>query len=205
MTDYTALDDRKLQKLAVEGDREAEEVLAERYLRLVRICARPLFLAGGDSEDLIQEGTFGLLSAIKNYDPEDGTSFRTFAEHCIRMRLLSAIKSASRNKHFPLNDGISLEQLSEESSADLSALSENFRCNPEELVLARESKEELYAAFSRCLSRFEIKVLDLYLEGLSYREIAERLCKSAKSVDNAVQRIRHKLARDTTFGDFSKR
>ena len=204
MTDYTALDDKRLQKLAVEGDRNAEEVLAERYLRLVRICARPLFLAGGDSEDLIQEGTFGLLSAIKNFDPEDGSSFRTFAEHCIRMRLLSAIKSASRNKHFPLNDGISLEQLSEESSADLSALSENFRCNPEELVLARESKEELYAAFSRCLSRFEIKVLDLYLEGLSYREIAERLCKSAKSVDNAVQRIRQKLARDTTFGDFSK-
>ena len=204
MTDYSALDDRTLQKHAVEGDRNAEEVLVERYLRLVRICARPLFLAGGDSEDLIQEGTFGLLSAIKNFDPEDGSSFRTFAEHCIRMRLLSAIKSASRNKHFPLNDGISLEQLSEESSADLSALSENFRCNPEELVLARESKEELYAAFSRCLSRFEIKVLDLYLEGLSYREIAERLCKSAKSVDNAVQRIRHKLARDTTFGDFSK-
>lgn len=204
MTDYTALDDKRLQKLAVEGDRDAEEVLAERYLRLVRICARPLFLAGGDSEDLIQEGTFGLLSAIKNFDPEDGSSFRTFAEHCIRMRLLSAIKSASRNKHFPLNDGISLEQLSEESSADLSALSEDFRCNPEELVLARESKEELYAAFSRCLSRFEIKVLDLYLEGLSYREIAERLCKSAKSVDNAVQRIRQKLARDTTLGDFSK-
>ena len=204
MTDYTALDDKRLQKLAVEGDRNAEEVLAERYLRLVRICARPLFLAGGDSEDLIQEGTFGLLSAIKNFDPEDGSSFRTFAEHCIRMRLLSAIKSASRNKHFPLNDGISLEQLSEESSADLSAISEDFRCNPEELVLARESKEELYAAFSRCLSRFEIKVLDLYLEGLSYREIAERLCKSAKCVDNAVQRIRQKLARDTTLGDFSK-
>ena len=204
MTDYTALDDKRLQKLAVEGDRDAEEALAERYLRLVSICARPLFLAGGDSEDLIQEGTFGLLSAIKNFDPEDGSSFRTFAEHCIRMRLLSAIKSASRNKHFPLNDGISLEQLSEESSADLSAISEDFRCNPEELVLARESKEELYAAFSRCLSRFEIKVLDLYLEGLSYREIAERLCKSAKSVDNAVQRIRQKLARDTTFGDFSK-
>ena len=101
MTDYSALDDRTLQKHAVEGDRNAEEVLVERYLRLVRICARPLFLAGGDSEDLIQEGTFGLLSAIKNFDPEDGSSFRTFAEHCIRMRLLSAIKSASRNKHFP--------------------------------------------------------------------------------------------------------
>lgn len=204
MTDYASLDDRKLQKLAAEGDRSAEEALAERYLRLVRMCARPLFLAGGDSEDLIQEGTFGLLSAIKNYDPEGGSSFNTFAEHCIRMRLLSAIKSASRYKHFPLNDGISLEQLSEDPGADLSALPQEFRCNPEELVLARESKEELYAAFSRCLSNFEIKVLDLYLEGLSYREIAERLCKSAKSIDNAVQRIRHKLARDTTFGEFSE-
>ena len=203
MIDYAALDDRKLQKLAAEGDRNAEEALAERYLRLVRICARPLFLAGGDSEDLIQEGTFGLLSAIKNYDPESGSAFKTFAEHCIRMRLLSAIKSASRQKHFPLNDGISLEQLSEDPGAGLYALPQEFWRNPEELVLARESKEELYAAFSRCLSKFEIKVLDLYLEGLSYREIAERLCRSAKSVDNAVQRIRHKLARDTSFGDFS--
>ena len=204
MTDYASLDDRKLQKLAAAGDRSAEETLAERYLRLVRICARPLFLAGGDSEDLIQEGTFGLLSAIKNFDPESSNSFRTFAEHCIRMRLLSAIKSASRQKHFPLNDGISLEQLSEDPGADRTALPQEFCCSPEELVLARESREELYAAFSRCLSKFEIKVLDLYLEGLSYREIAERLCKSAKSIDNAVQRIRHKLARDITFGDFSK-
>ena len=204
MTDYTLLDDTTLQALAAEGDREAEEILAERYLRLVRACSRPLFLAGGDSEDLIQEGTFGLLSAIRNYDPKSGSSFRTFAEHCIRMRLLSAIKSASRYKHFPLNDGISLEQLSEDPGADLSALPPEFRCNPEELVLARESKEELYAAFSRCLSKFEIKVLDLYLEGLSYREIADRLCKSAKSIDNAVQRIRHKLARDNILGDFSE-
>ena len=204
MTDYASLDDRKLQKLAAAGDRSAEETLAERYLRLVRICARPLFLAGGDSEDLIQEGTFGLLSAIKNFDPESSNSFRTFAEHCIRMRLLSAIKSASRQKHFPLNDGISLEQLSEDPGVERTALPQEFCCNPEELVLARESREELYAAFSRCLSKFEIKVLDLYLEGLSYREIAERLCKSAKSIDNAVQRIRHKLARDITFGDFSK-
>ena len=79
MMDYAALDDRKLQKLAAAGDRSAEETLAERYLRLVRVCARPLFLAGGDSEDLIQEGTFGLLSAIKNFDPESPNSFKTFA------------------------------------------------------------------------------------------------------------------------------
>ncbi|MBQ9687062.1 MAG: sigma-70 family RNA polymerase sigma factor [Oscillospiraceae bacterium] len=204
MTDYASFDDHKLQQMAVAGDRTAEEILAERYLRMVKACARPLFLAGGDSEDLIQEGTFGLLSAIKNYDPACGTSFKTFAEHCVRMRLLSAVKSASRLKHFPLNDGISLEQLSEDPSADLSALPEMLRQNPEELVLARESREELYEIFSRSLSKFEIKVLDLYLEGLSYREIAERLCKSAKSVDNAVQRIRHKLARDIYSGDISE-
>ncbi len=196
MIEYDALTDTQLQIMATKGDREAEEVLAERYLRTVRACARPLFLAGGDSEDLIQEGTFGLLSAIRQYDPESNTSFKTFAEHCIRMRLLSAIKSASRLKHFPLNDGISLEQLSEEPGAHISAFPEFFRRTPEELVLARESKEELYSAFLQCLSKLEIKVLNLYLEGLSYREIADRLGKSAKSIDNAVQRIRNKLSRN---------
>ena len=199
MIDYAEMDDTMLQRLAFDGDRDAEDALAARYLRLVRIC-----LAGGDSEDLIQAGPFGLLSAIRNYDPEDGASFKTYAEHCIRMRLLSAIKSASRLKHVPLNDGISLEELSEDPGADISTFPELIRYNPEELILAEESREELNAAFSRCLSRFEIKVLDLYLEGLSYREIADRLCRNAKSIDNAVQRIRQKLARDTTFGDFSK-
>lgn len=204
MIDYASLNDTELQRLALTGDREAEESLAGRYLRLVRVCARPLFLAGGDSEDLIQEGTFGLLSAIRQYNPDSGTAFRTFAERCIRMRLLSAIKSASRLKHFPLNDGLSLEQLSEDPGAHLSAFPEFFRRSPEELVLERESKEELYAAFSKCLSRFEVSVLDLYLDGLSYREIADRLGKSTKSVDNAVQRIRRKLARNPNLGDISK-
>jgi RNA polymerase sporulation-specific sigma factor len=203
MMEYAVLDDDRLQQLAMSGDREAEEALAERYLRLVRACARPLFLAGGDSEDLIQEGTFGLLSAIRKYSPEDGASFKSFAEHCVRMRLLSAIKSASRLKHIPLNDGISLEELSEDPGADIAALPESFRQNPEKLILAKESREELSAAFSRCLSRFEVKVLNLYLEGLSYREIADRLCKDAKSIDNAVQRIRRKLARENILGDFS--
>ena len=203
MMEYAVLDDDRLQQLAMSGDREAEEALAERYLRLVRACARPLFLAGGDSEDLIQEGTFGLLSAIRKYSPEDGTSFKSFAEHCVRMRLLSAIKSASRLKHIPLNDGISLEELSEDPGADIAALPESFRQNPEKLILAKESREELSAAFSRCLSRFEVKVLNLYLEGLSYREIADRLCKDAKSIDNAVQRIRRKLARENILGDIS--
>ena len=204
MIEYALLDDQALQLLAAEGDRDAEECLAERYLRLVRICARPLFLAGGDSEDLIQEGTFGLLSAIRKYDPNCGASFKTFAEHCIRTRLFSAVKSASRQKHLPLNDGISLELLSEDSGVDLVALPKGFLYDPEELVLAQESKEELYAAFSRCLSKFEIRVLKLYLDGLSYGEIADHVQKSAKSVDNAVQRIRHKLQRETSHGEISR-
>ena len=204
MIEYEALTDTALQNLAVKGDREAEEKLAERYLRLVRMCARPLFLAGGDSEDLIQEGTFGLLSAIRQFDPDANVSFKTFAEHCIKMRLLSAIKSASRLKHFPLNDGISFEQLSEESGANTSAFPELFRRTPEELVLARENKEELYSTFLQCLSKFEIKVLDLYLDGLSYREIAEKLGKSAKSIDNAVQRVRKKLAQHPNLGEISE-
>ena len=187
MMDYAELDDIRLLALARSGDRDAEDALAERYLRLVRICARPLFLAGGDSEDLIQEGTFGLLSAIRQFDPDGGAAFKTFAERCIRMRLLSAVKSASRLKHFPLNDGISLEELSEDPGADTSTLSELFRHNPEDLILAKESREELSAVFSRCLSKFEIKVLDLYLDGLSYREIADRLCRD-----------------ENIFGDISK-
>ena len=203
MRDLTVLHDNELQRLAANGDRAAEEALAGRYMQLVRVCARPLFLAGGDSEDLSQEGMFGLLSAIREYDPAQGVSFRSFAEHCIRMRLFSAVKSASRLKHLPLNDSMPLEQLSDDPSSQLSAAPEIFRRSPEDLVLARESKEELKELCERRLSRLEKQVLDLYLEGLSYRDIARRLQREDKSVDNAVQRIRRKLERDTYFGDIS--
>ena len=175
-----------------------------RYARLVRICARPLFLAGGDSEDLIQEGMFGLLSAIREYDPSEGASFKTYAQVCIRRRLSSAVKSASRLKHLPLNDGLSLDYiLSEESQTQIAANPDAFRRTPEEQVLARESKFELYNSFALKLSRLEKDVLSLYLEGLSYEEIADKTGKDVKSVDNAVQRIRRKLARDPNLGDFS--
>jgi len=203
-TNYAESSDLSLQKAVLEGDREAEEVLAGRYLRLVRSCARPLFLAGGDSEDLIQEGMFGLLAAIRQYDASVGVSFPGFAEHCIRMRLLSAVKSASRLKHLPLNDGVSFEQLSEDSTMQLSAIPSILLRSPEDLVLARERTEELYAELSQCLSRLEKQVLSLYLKGLSYREIAALLGKEEKAVDNAVQRIRRKLARNPTFGDISQ-
>ena len=203
MMEYAKISDNSLQAMAAAGDRGAEEALSERYMRLVRVCARPLFLAGGSSEDLIQEGMIGLLSAIRQFDAQSGASFHTFAELCIRSRLLSAVKSASRKKHLPLNDGLSLEQLSEDSGSQLSATPEVFRQDPEDLVLARESKEELYAVLSRCLSKMENRVLEFYLDGLSYREIAARLGKDEKAVDNAVQRIRRKLARNLNPGDIS--
>jgi RNA polymerase sporulation-specific sigma factor len=201
--DHCSLSDAELQRLAAQGDRAAEEALAARYMQLVRVCARPLFLAGGDSEDLSQEGMFGLLSAIREFDPAQGVSFRSFAEHCIRMRLYSAIKSASRLKHLPLNDSMPLEQLSDDPSSQLSAAPELFRRSPEDLVLARESKEELKTLFAQCLSPMEKRVLDLYLDGLSYRNIAQILKKDEKAVDNAVQRIRRKLAHSLHPGDIS--
>ena len=203
MRDLIELSDNDLQCRAVNGDRAAEESLAARYMQLVRACARPLFLAGGDSEDLSQEGMFGLLSAIREFDPSQGVSFRSFAEHCIRMRLYSAVKTASRLKHLPLNDSMPLEQLSDDPSSQLSAAPELFRRSPEDLVLARESKEELKQLFNRRLSPLEKQVLDLFLDGLSYRDIAQVLKKDEKSVDNAVQRIRRKLAHSLNPGDIS--
>ena len=204
MNFYNELTDTELQRLAINGDSSAENELAIRYLRLVRICSRPYFLAGGDSEDLIQEGMMGLLSAIREYNSDMGSSFKNYVELCVKRRLLSAVKSASRLKHAFLNDGVSLEEILSEESRNLSAYCvEAFSRSPEEQVLARESKNDFISTFSRYLSRFEVKVLELYLDGLSYSEIADSCGKTQKSVDNAVQRIRNKLARYLNLGDLS--
>lgn len=209
MIDYATLEDRALQSLAAGGDRYAEEELVSRYMRLVRICARPLFLAGGESEDLIQEGMFGLLSAIRQYEPEHNASFKTFAEWCIRNRLRSAVRSASSLKHDPLNNRVPLELiLSDESQTQAVACAEFFQKSPEEQVLARENKkytEQLYLSLIDTLSEYEKTVLEYYLDGLSYKEIARKAGKSDKAVDNAIQRIRRKTAQMLKSGDISKR
>lgn len=200
--------DESLCELASSGDRVAEEVLVMRYTRLVRMCSRPFFLAGGDSEDLIQEGMLGLLAAIRAYQPGiKAASFRTFAEVCIKNRLVSAVKSASSGKHTPLNSYVSFENPSFDSIADYSPdLSAGLpHKNPEEVLISREELQEFLDAAKDQLSGFEAKVLSYYLEGLSYQEIATQVNRSPKSVDNAVQRIRRKLAQHITFGEFSKR
>lgn len=186
------LTDEQLQALAAERRSGAEEALAERYVRLVRVCARPYFLNGGDSEDLTQEGMLGLLSAIREFDAGKGASFKTYAEICIRNRIQSAIRSAARKKHAPLNDGVSLDDVLSDESQSLG--SQYFQRSPEEQVLARETEKEFISAYSRRLSKLEAQVLSLFLEGLSYQEMAAALGRDTKAVDNAVQRIRKKLA-----------
>lgn len=207
MIEYAELEDSALQKLAADGDSYAEEELVSRYMRLVRICARPLFLAGGESEDLIQEGMFGLLSAVRQYNNEHNASFKTFAEWCIRNRLRSAVKSASSLKHDPLNNRVPLESiLSDESQTQAVACAELFQKSPEEQVLVRENKkytEQLYLSLVSMLSKYEKAVLTYYLEGLSYKEIAKLTGKGDKAVDNAIQRIRRKTAQMLKSGDIS--
>ena len=195
------LTDEELQDLAAQRRSGAEEALAERYSRLVRACARPFFLHGGDSEDLIQEGMLGLLSAIREFDAEKGASFKTYAEICIRNRIQSAIRSAARKKHAPLNDGVSLDDILSDESQSLG--SQYYQRSPEEQVLARETEKEFISAYSRRLSKLEAQVLSLYLDGLSYQEMAVALGRDPKAVDNAVQRIRKKLA-SLPSGELSK-
>ena len=200
------LTDEALCLQAASGDRIAEEALVMRYNRLVRICARPYFLAGGDSEDLIQEGMVGLLSAIRVYDPAKEASFRTYAEVCIKNRLISAIKAVSRDKHTPLNNYVSFETPLFDGSADHYAYGtpQQRQEDPEAIMIGREEFRERLGVLKGQLSGFEAKVLGLYLNGSSYSEIAAEVMRSPKSVDNAVQRIRRKLAQHFQSGDISE-
>ena len=182
--------DEELWRAAKAGDAEAEEQLIERYAVTVRMCARPYFLAGGDSEDLLQEGMIGLLTAVRRFDPNRDVTFKTFAQRCVVTRLLSAVRTASRSKHRPLNDYISFESPQFDERQIMST--GNLR-DPEELVITKELTDELHLVWSEKLSGLERQILQLYLEGMSNRDIAERVGRSEKSVDNAVQRVRHKL------------
>ena len=197
--------DEALCRRAADGSREAEEALVRRYSGLVRSCARPHFLAGGDSEDLIQEGMFGLIRAIREYDGAKAASFRTFAEVCIRNRLISALRAASRDKHSPLNQSVPLDTpFFDGNSYPFGALRASS-ADPEELIIDRDRVAEALESTRKQLSEFEAKILGLYLDGLSCQEIAKAVGKSPKSVDNAVQRVRRKAARQLSSGDISKR
>ena len=196
--------DELLCRMAREGDRQAEEALVSRYTRLVRTCARPYFLAGGDSEDLTQEGMVGLIKAVREYDADKEASFRTFAELCIRTRLYSALRMAGRDKHKALNQSVSLDTPDFDSNSYTSGTNNLAQRNPEDFIIDREHTAALLSGVRKQLSEFEAKILGYYLDGLSCREIAETVGKPPKSVDNAVQRIRRKVAQQLLSGEFSE-
>ena len=191
--EFQGLTDEELCALAAQGSSPAENELVARYSRVVRVCARPLFLVGGDSEDLIQEGMMGLRTAIRKYDPARDAAFRTFATVCIRSRLASAVRAAQGDKHSPLNHSISFEPPLFDGT-DLTLSVEN----PEDVIIGREELKERLDALKGQLSEFEASILPPYLSGMSCGEIARRYGKSNKSVDNAIQRIRRKMARQTS-------
>ena len=202
MSTYMSLPDETLSAMARQGDPEAEETLVKRYTRLVRQLARPLYLAGGDSDDLIQEGMIGLMCGVRGYDGDRPAGFRTFAEICIRNRLYSAVRAAARDKHSPLNQSVPLEiPFFDGQGSIFGAMAGE---NPEDLVIGREGVQDALSDVRKQLSDFEAKILGYYLDGLTIREMAEAVSRSPKSVDNAVQRIRRKAARHLQSGDISK-
>ena len=195
--DFNKCSDETLIDIYRKGDEAAIEVLFERYKDIVRKKAKAMYLAGGDSDDLIQEGMIGLFKAIRDYSPDKAASFSTFASVCIRRQIQNAITNSNRKKHVPLNSYVSLYMNSEEGDNFMleERLSTSREEDPEKLLIAREQIEDRNARIKKELSKLEQQVLKLYLQGLSYEEIAEQLGKTEKSIDNALQRIRGKLSK----------
>lgn len=205
MNDYTNLSDIELHKLAKSGNAAAEDELTSRYIYLPRAIARryKLFIIGADYDDLIQEGTIGLVSGIRSFCADSGAAFTSHLYNCILNRLLSAVKSALRQKHLPLNEGISIEAIADSGDEAVYFQNDLYSNDPEKLLLAQENFHDLEKRMYSKLSASETEVFSYYLEGDTYRSIAEKLGKDTKYVDNAVQRIRKKLTRAIISGEIS--
>ena len=190
------LDDEELVYMAREGDEEALEFLINKYKNFVRAKARTYFLVGADREDIIQEGMIGIYKAIRDYRSDRLASFRAFAELCITRQIITAIKTATRQKHIPLNSYVSLNKpvFDDESERTLlDVMVPGVTTDPEELLISQEEVADIEGKMDELLSPLEKEVVDLYLEGKSYVEIAEQLGRHVKSVDNALQRVKRKL------------
>lgn len=195
MTDYAALSEERLIELVQHGDNEAGNELSLRYRPLIKKCTRPYFLVGGDEEDLIQEGMMGLVTSMQTYSPDRQCTFKSYAELCIKRRILSAIKAANRFKHMPLNYRLSLDEIySDDEEPNAIIADARYTLTPEQQIIREEEIQSLRTLSKSLLSSLENKVLELYLDGLSYEEIAKGIGKPVKSVDSALQRIKKKLA-----------
>ena len=195
LNDYENMTDEELVALA-EKDRSAEEFLLNKYKNLVKSRAKMYFLAGGDNDDLMQEGMIGLFKAIHDYNSDKQASFYSFAELCVKRQIFTAIKTAARQKHQPLNTYISLnkpvyEDVSERTLVE--TLAERESVDPEKLYIMHEKLKDIEKEIDEKLSDLEKRVLILHLQGMSYQEISEIINKPTKSIDNALQRIKKKL------------
>ncbi len=196
---YHELVDEELVDHAKGGDDRAAEFLIAKYRNFVRVKAKAYFLIGADREDIIQEGMIGLYKAIRDFRRDKLSSFRAFAELCITRQIITAIKTATRQKHIPLNSYISLNKPIYDEDSDrtlLDVISSIKVSDPEELVINQEASATMRERIRKNLSELECKVLTAYLEGKSYQEMANELNRHVKSIDNALQRVKRKLERN---------
>ncbi len=192
---FADLKDNQIAALASSGDADALNFLLTKYKQFARNKARSYFLVGADREDIIQEAMIGLFKAIRDYNPERQSSFYTFADLCITRQIITAVKTATRQKHIPLNSYVSIYNNSEEFSdrSLLDTLPKTSDLDPENIVIEEEGKIEIEQKMLEVLSKLEQEVLMLYLKEKSYVEIAEKISRDTKTVDNALQRIKKKL------------
>lgn len=188
-------DNEILQLIKAKND-EAMEFLIKKHSPIVKKEIRTMYIIGAETEDLFQEGMIGLFKAIRDFKPDKGATFSTFATMCVKNQVKSAVTAANRKKHHPLNQYISIYASIDDDGQDNEDLflDDGVKSNPEKRIVARENENELINTIKEKLSKLEIQVLNLYLDGLSYVDIGERLHKSDKSVNNALQRIRKKLS-----------
>ena len=198
VSEYDLMVDEEIVEFARDGSHIALEFLINKYKNFVRAKARSYFLIGADREDIIQEGMIGLYKAIRDYRSDKLSSFRAFAELCITRQIITAIKTATRQKHIPLNSYVSLNKPIYEDDSDrtlLDVISGTKVSDPEELVINREEFGDIEEKMGEILSELEWRVLMAYLDGKSYQEIAVSLSRHVKSIDNALQRVKRKLER----------
>ncbi|MCR5604142.1 MAG: RNA polymerase sporulation sigma factor SigH [Lachnospiraceae bacterium] len=197
---YNELSDVELIVRLREGQTDITDYIMEKYKDLVKIKARSMFILGADNDDLIQEGMIGLFKAIRDYDTGRDASFYTFAELCISRQIYTAVQASRRQKHIPLNNYISLykntsDNTDEDEKYLIDSLSSDGGRSPEEMIIDRENVDILEQQIEESLSQFEKQVLDLYITGMSYVQIARVLGKDEKSTDNAIQRLKLKIKR----------
>lgn len=194
---YSTMEDEEIIIAAKSGNDKALEYLINKYKNFVRAKAKAYFLVGADKEDIIQEGMIGLYKAIRDFKGDKLSSFKSFAELCITRQIITAVKTATRQKHIPLNSYISLNKpiYDDESNRTLMDIiySNEIAPNPEEMIISREEIAGIEGKLNEILSNLEWEVLSLYLEGKSYNEIAIELDRHVKSIDNALQRVKRKL------------